>query len=267
MAASVAAVSPVTYGLGFVFAALSGIAVAVQSGINATLGAHTGQAFASVIRWGFGLGDDIICHHCLGSVSMTHPVQLHMCKLISSKHSCLNCLVISGTWLLVSCAHSCGRGLRLPAAKLMNPPASVEQTGMEFNECKRLHPSGLLLRHLLHTSACLTSMAVSSFRLQSMGFRPEACKACMWGFITFTQLWLGSAKGEALKPCGRMPLTTDAAKPTAADLQQSISKSTSGHRVLSRSPAPSISHYLLAPTIPSPFLPLAPPHSPPTSFS
>jgi uncharacterized membrane protein YdcZ (DUF606 family) len=42
--------SALAYGLGFVFAALSGVAIAVQSGINATLGSHGGQAFAAAQR-------------------------------------------------------------------------------------------------------------------------------------------------------------------------------------------------------------------------
>lgn len=47
--------TPLQYGLGFAFAALSGVGIALQSGINASLGAHTGQAFAGVISFVTGL--------------------------------------------------------------------------------------------------------------------------------------------------------------------------------------------------------------------
>lgn len=41
--------------LGYVCAALSGVGMAVQSGVNATLGANTGQAFASIVSFSTGL--------------------------------------------------------------------------------------------------------------------------------------------------------------------------------------------------------------------
>ncbi|KAI8475896.1 MAG: hypothetical protein J3K34DRAFT_517058 [Monoraphidium minutum] len=47
--------SPLWLALGFLFAAASGVCIAVQSGVNATLGAHGGQAFASVISFATGL--------------------------------------------------------------------------------------------------------------------------------------------------------------------------------------------------------------------
>jgi hypothetical protein len=56
MAANPEGATPLWYGLGFGLAALSGCLIAVQSGINATLGAHGGQAFASIMRWGAGAG-------------------------------------------------------------------------------------------------------------------------------------------------------------------------------------------------------------------
>lgn len=49
-ATAAAAASTVSVGLGFTFAAVSGIGLAIQSGLNATLGAHAGQAFAGITR-------------------------------------------------------------------------------------------------------------------------------------------------------------------------------------------------------------------------
>ncbi|GBF91055.1 hypothetical protein Rsub_03911 [Raphidocelis subcapitata] len=57
MAAAGAAAAPsaVTYAVGFVLAAASGSALAVQAGVNATLARHSGAAFASFISFATGL--------------------------------------------------------------------------------------------------------------------------------------------------------------------------------------------------------------------